>query len=127
MRSRRTRFLLPIAAAGVVGLVVASLPGLAAADRPAADKQGPVASKRTPASSITLQAAFDHIGAEVHELTQDGRTSYYIDEGTGDHPVVFIGGASTSLQAFQLTEFARTTRERLGVRINSVERNGLGA
>ncbi len=122
MRSRRTRFLLPIAAAGVVGLVIASLPALASAD-----KQGPAASKHKPASSIKLQDDFDHIGAEVHELTQNGRTSYYIDEGTGDHAVVFIGGASTSLQAFQLTEFARTTREQLGVRIISVERNGLGA
>ena len=122
MRSRRTKFLLPIAAVGLVGLVVTSLPGLAGAD-----DRAPAPTKRKPAASLELQDEFDPIGAEVHELTKDGRTSYYIDEGTGDRAVVFIGGASTSLQAFQLTEFARTTREQLGVRIISVERNGLGA
>lgn len=82
--------------------------------------------KKDP-SSIQLQNTFDNIGAEVHALTKDGRTSYYIDEG---HPegraVVFIGGQGTSLEAFQLTEFARTTREELGLRIISVERNGFG-
>jgi non-heme chloroperoxidase len=122
MRSRRTKLRLSLAGAGVIGLVVASLPALASATDP-----GPAPSDRKPAASLKLQDEFDHIGAEIHELTTNGRTSYYIDEGTGDHPVVFIGGASTSLQAFQLTEFARTTREELGVRIISVERNGLGA
>ena len=82
--------------------------------------------KRNP-RSIDLQEEFDHIGAEVHSLTQDGRTSYYIDEGDPrGRAVVFIGGAGTSLEAFQLTEFARTSRERLGLRVISVERNGFG-
>jgi non-heme chloroperoxidase len=82
--------------------------------------------KRDP-RSIELQDEFDHIGAEVHELTRDGRTSYYIDEGDPrGRAVVFIGGAGTSLEAFQLTEFARTSRERLGLRVISVERNGFG-
>jgi pimeloyl-ACP methyl ester carboxylesterase len=78
--------------------------------------------------SIDLQEEFDHIGAQVHSLeTRPGRTSYYIDEGEpGWTPVVFIGGAGTSLQAFQLTEFARSTREALRVRVISVERNGFG-
>src|SRR5688500_14496377 len=78
--------------------------------------------------SIDLQEEFDHIGAQVHSLeTRPGRTSYYIDEGApGWTPVVFIGGAGTSLEAFQLTEFARTSREALGVRVISVERNGFG-
>ena len=49
--------------------------------------------KRNP-RSIKLQNEFDHIGAEVHSLTRDGRTSYYIDEGRpGRRAVVFIGGA----------------------------------
>lgn len=83
---------------------------------------------RNPGAAIQLQTDFDHIGAEVHELTHKGRTSYYIDEGKpNQRAVVFIGGASTSLEAFQLTEFARSTREKLGIRIISVERNGLGA
>jgi pimeloyl-ACP methyl ester carboxylesterase len=78
--------------------------------------------------NIDLQERFDHIGAEVHSLTtRPGRTSYYIDEGKpGWTPVVFIGGAGTSLEAFQLTEFARTSREALRVRVISVERNGFG-
>lgn len=81
---------------------------------------------RDPAS-ITLQDDFDHIGAEVHSLTRDGRTSYYIDEGKpGQRAVVFMGGQATSLEAFQLTEFARTSREELGLRVISVERNGFG-
>jgi non-heme chloroperoxidase len=77
---------------------------------------------------IDLQERFDHIGAHVHSLTtRPGRTSYYIDEGRrGWTPVVFIGGAGTSLEAFQLTEFARSSREELRVRVISVERNGFG-
>lgn len=115
-------------------MVVASLPIVAssaatarAATTAPATKSVAKPRKPKPPSSLKLQNKFDHIGAEIHELTVGDRTSYYIDEGKGRHPVVFIGGASTSLQAFQLTEFARTTREKLGVRIISVERNGLGA
>lgn len=65
----------------------------------------------------------------MHSLKTGDRTSYYIDEGAADskRAVVFIGGQGTSLQAFQLTEFARTSRERLGLRMISVERNGFGA
>jgi hypothetical protein len=40
--------------------------------------------------------------------------------------LVFIGGQGTSLEAFQLSEFARTSREELGLRVISVERNGFG-
>lgn len=93
-----------------------------------ADNALPRVEYRNPGMAIPLQTDFDHIGAEVHELTHQGRTSYYIDEGKpNQRAVVFIGGASTSLEAFQLTEFARSTREKLGIRIISVERNGLGA
>jgi pimeloyl-ACP methyl ester carboxylesterase len=122
MRSRRTKFLLPLAMAGLLGLVISGLPA-DAAGQPKAESE-----KLRPASSLKLQDEFDHIGAEIHELTTNGRTSYYIDEGKeGDRAVVFIGGASTSVEAFQLTEFARTMREELGLRVISVERNGLGA
>lgn len=77
--------------------------------------------------TIELQDAFDPIGAEVRSIERDGRTTYYIDEGReGDRAVVFIGGMGTSLEAFQLTEFARTSREALGLRVVSVERNGFG-
>ena len=37
-----------------------------------------------------------------------------------------FGGIGTSARAFELTEFARTTREGLGLRVISVERNGFG-
>lgn len=77
--------------------------------------------------SVNLQEDFDHIGAEVHALEREGRTSHYIDEGDpGGRAVVFIGGQGTSLEAFQLTEFARSSREALGLRVVSVERNGFG-
>lgn len=77
--------------------------------------------------TIRLQSEFDPIGAEVHELETNGRTSYYIDEGRpGEQAVIFIGGAGTSLEAFQLTEFIRSTRQQLGLRMISVERNGFG-
>ena len=76
---------------------------------------------------IQLQNEFDHIGAEVHSLTHEGRDIYYIDEGQpGQRAVVFMGGQGTSLQAFQLSEFARSSREKLGLRVISVERNGFG-
>lgn len=82
---------------------------------------------RGPGTTIRLPNEFDHIGAEVHSLTRGERTTYYIDEGApGDRTVVFIGGQGTSLEAFQLTEFARSTREQLGLRVISVERNGFG-
>jgi non-heme chloroperoxidase len=111
---RRMRFLAAVGAAVGVALV----PAVAAAQPGDAD--------RDP-RSIRLQNEFDPIGAEVHSLTRDGRTSYYIDEGDpSGRAVVFIGGAGTSLEAFQLTEFARTSREELGLRVISVERNGFG-
>ncbi|MFB8343703.1 alpha/beta fold hydrolase [Brucella cytisi] len=74
-----------------------------------------------------LQSTFDPVGAEVHTLQDNGRELFFIDEGKrDDRAVVFIGGQATSLEAFQLTEFARTTREQFGIRIISVERNGFG-
>jgi pimeloyl-ACP methyl ester carboxylesterase len=107
-----------LAALTAAGLAPAMVPALATAASEEA--------RRDP-NSIQLQNGFDHIGAEVHSLTQNGRTSYYIDEGKpGQRAVVFIGGQGTSLEAFQLSEFARTSREELGLRVVSVERNGFG-
>lgn len=60
---------------------------------------------------ITLTNVFDHIGAEVHSADVDGRATYFIDDGPSDGPsMVFLGDQGTSLTAFQLTEFNRTTR-----------------
>ncbi|MBK4216872.1 alpha/beta hydrolase [Paracoccus caeni] len=103
-------------AALTASAILSAAPGIAEEERAARDP-----------SSLRLQESFDHIGAEVHSLSKDGRDVFYIDEGSAeDKPVVFIGGQGTSLEAFQLTEFARTTREELGIRVISVERNGFG-
>jgi non-heme chloroperoxidase len=51
----------------------------------------------------------------------------FIDEGErGWRPVVFFGGLGTDVNAFYATEFARELRERLHLRVLSVERNGFG-
>ena len=115
-RTRRVRIL--AAAIAAAACVAAFVTGATTAQ----------AGKSEPkSSSIKLQNEFDHIGAEVHSLTSGGRTSHYIDEGRpGQRAVVFIGGQGTSLEAFQLSEFARTSREILGLRVISVERNGFG-
>lgn len=82
---------------------------------------------RSDPVTFQLQEEFDHIGAEVHTISRDDRDIFFISEGReGDRAVVFIGGQGTSLEAFQLTEFARTMREELGLRVISVERNGFG-
>jgi len=111
--------------ARLLGMALAAATTIAFAGDAAADGDG---HRHRNLAAIDLQERFDHIGAQVHSLTtRPGRTSYYIDEGRpGWTPVVFIGGAGTSLEAFQLTEFARSSREELGVRVISVERNGFG-
>lgn len=117
-----------IAACGVVWAVPA-MPDTSASGAASSTASG--AASGDPAS-LELQNEFDPIGAEVRSLSRDGRLSYYIDEGGSDEggaqdrAVVFIGGQGTSLEAFQLTEFARTMRRELGLRVISVERNGFG-
>ena len=55
------------------------------------------------------------------------RVLRFIDEGECDwRPVVFFGGLGTDVNAFYATEFARELRERLRLRVISVERNGFG-
>lgn len=112
-----------------LGVSMVALGGILTVSAPAFAQEAaaPGAYRTQDPASIVLQGAFDHIGAEVHSLTSGDRTSYYIDEGHPDgRPVVFIGGQGTSLEAFQLTEFARSSREALGLRVISVERNGFG-
>ena len=64
----------------------------------------------------------------THRLARSGgRMVRYIDAGDADRrPLVFFGGLGTSVGAFFLTEFARSLRETLGLRVISVERNGFG-
>lgn len=71
---------------------------------------------------------FDPLGPAVHRATlTSGRTVRFIDEGQRNWvPLLWLGGAGTSVRAFRMLEFARSFREELGVRVLSVERNGLG-
>ena len=111
---------LTLSAVSAVALA-ASATGLAA--QTAATGPAPV----KDAAAVDLANGFDHIGAEIHSIDIDGRPAYYIDDGDPEgRPVVFISGQGTSLAAFQLTEFNRSTRNALGLRMISVERNGLG-
>ena len=74
------------------------------------------------------QRAFDALGPTVRTTsTPNGRTVHFIDEGESSwKPLLFFGGAGTTVRSFGLMEFARTLREQLGIRVVSVERNGLG-
>jgi non-heme chloroperoxidase len=119
-RRNKSLPLLLVALCGVFGLFLAWMPAFA----------GSQDGTKTPrrAESLKLQDEFDYIGTPIQKLVQNGRTSYYFDVNPeGAHPVVYLGGGNTSLEAFQLTEFTRTMRDELGVREISVERNGLGA
>lgn len=78
----------------------------------------------------TVQDEFDPLGPAMHRTENAGRTVHYSDTGdtgrTYGDPVVFMGGTGTTARASGMTEFLRTTREDLGQRIISVERNGFG-
>ena len=63
----------------------------------------------------------------LSESSRAGRVVRYVNEGEpGWRPVVFFGGLGTDVNAFSATEFAREARERLRLRMISVERNGFG-
>lgn len=82
----------------------------------------------TPAVAVDLPERFDYLGPTVSVLEQaDEKTLYYIDEGNeGWKPVVFFGGAGTSVKVFGITEFLRSLRNDLELRMISVERDGFG-
>ncbi|WP_427005776.1 alpha/beta fold hydrolase [Pseudarthrobacter sp. H2] len=73
-------------------------------------------------------SGFDPLGPEVRSaMVASGRTVNYIDDGdAGAVPLLFLGGAGTTVRAFRLLEFAQSFRHELGIRVVSVERNGLG-
>ncbi len=77
---------------------------------------------------LNLPEDFSYIGAPVKSFTtESGHVVNYIDEGEEDWPtVVLIGGAGTGVRAFELTEFVRDLRLKLGIRVVCVERNGFG-
>lgn len=81
------------------------------------------------ASEVELPTmGFESLGPTVRSaLVASKRRVNFIDEGPPSGvPLVFLGGAGTTVRAFKLMEFARPFREYLGIRIVSVERNGLG-
>ncbi|MFI5802130.1 alpha/beta fold hydrolase [Streptomyces sp. NPDC051561] len=82
------------------------------------------ASRKTP----RIQDSFDSLGPEVRSAAlSSGRTAHYLDDGPRDGtPVLFIGGTGTSARAAHMTDFFRSTRENLNLRLISVERNGFG-
>jgi pimeloyl-ACP methyl ester carboxylesterase len=82
----------------------------------------------TVAGIGAIQDRFDPLGAPVQSLTlPNGRTVHYVDTGEpGWRPVLFVGGTGTSARALEMTEFLRTLRRQLKLRLITVERNGFG-
>ncbi|MFE0104824.1 alpha/beta fold hydrolase [Streptomyces sp. NPDC059009] len=82
----------------------------------------------SPPPAPKVQDDFDSLGPEVRAAKLDGgRTAHYVDAGPRrGKPVLFIGGTGTSARAAHMTDFFRSTREDLGLRLISVERNGFG-
>ncbi|MGV2917217.1 alpha/beta fold hydrolase [Streptomyces alfalfae] len=82
----------------------------------------------SPPPEPKVQDGFDSLGPEVRAARlAGGRTAHYSDTGNEDgRPVLYIGGTGTSARASHMTDFFRTTREDLGLRLISVERNGFG-
>ena len=74
------------------------------------------------------QMAFEPLGPTVKTIqVASMRSVQFIDEGPPSGiPLIFLGGAGTTVRSFRLMEFARPLRAYLGIRVVSVERNGLG-
>ena len=77
---------------------------------------------------LNLPENFSYVGSAVHSYaTESGHVVHYIDQGKPSwRTAVLIGGAGTGVQAFELTEFARSLRLKLHIRVICVERNGFG-
>ncbi|MFC9673813.1 MULTISPECIES: alpha/beta fold hydrolase [unclassified Streptomyces] len=82
----------------------------------------------SPPAEPKVQNTFDALGPDVRAAKlPSGRTAHYTDSGPRDGvPVLYIGGTGTSARAVHMTDFFRTTRADLGLRLISVERNGFG-
>ncbi|WP_338700653.1 alpha/beta hydrolase [Streptomyces sp. Q6] len=82
----------------------------------------------SPPAEPKVQNSFDSLGADVRAAKlPSGRTAHYTDSGPADGtPVLYIGGTGTSARAVHMTDFFRTTRQDLGLRMITVERNGFG-
>ncbi|MDQ8702039.1 alpha/beta hydrolase [Streptomyces sp. LHD-70] len=75
-----------------------------------------------------VQDEFDSLGPDVRAAKlPSGRTAHFTDAGPRDgRPVLFIGGTGTSARAQHMTDFFASTRDSMGLRLISVERNGFG-
>jgi non-heme chloroperoxidase len=80
------------------------------------------------AHAMNIQESFDPIGPVIKKFeASNGKVLTFIDEGEPDwKPVLFVGGAGTCVRVFGLTEFVRTLRTQLKLRVISVERDGFG-
>lgn len=87
-----------------------------------------------PPDDAQLAAAF---GSGFDPLTSpdparielaDGSAAWVVDTGPKDGvPVLFVGGTGTSATVVRLVEFLSSAREKLGVRLISLDRNGFGS
>lgn len=82
----------------------------------------------TATADVKLPDTFDYMGPTVQTMSlQDGRQVAYVDTGPQDgQAVLFIGGTGTSAAVTRLTDFLRTMREDLNLRLISVGRAGFG-
>jgi len=109
-----------------VALCIVALLALMVASSASAATPSPMA---TPdPTKLNLPEKFSHIGAPVHSFTTaSGHVVNYIDQGQKSwRTLVLVGGAGTGVRAFELTEFTRVLRNKLGIRVICVERNGFG-
>lgn len=79
-------------------------------------------------AEIDLPETFDYMGPVVQTMTgPDGRNVAFVDTGPENgQAVLFIGGTGTSAAVTRLTDFLRTMRESLDLRLVSVGRAGFG-
>jgi len=79
-------------------------------------------------TDMDIQEAFDYIGPVVHQFAlSSGKSVAYVDEGDKSWtPVLFVGGAGTAARVTGLTDFARSLRRQLKLRVISIGRNGFG-
>jgi pimeloyl-ACP methyl ester carboxylesterase len=89
---------------------------------------GIAAAQQPTVTAPDLPESFDYMGPTVETLTvPHGRTVAYVDTGPADGtPVLFFGGTGTSAAVVGLTDFLRSMREALGIRLISVGRAGFG-
>ncbi len=82
----------------------------------------------TATAEIDLPEEFDYMGPSVQTYAMpDGRNVAFVDTGPENGmPVLFLGGTGTSAAVVQLTDFLRTMREALNLRLISVGRAGFG-